>query len=289
MKNVLSVKLGEKTEKYDDNEFISRTIAETDSDLVHKQEELRTEAESVRKHFSVFQWIALIVYMIGALCLYALVRFLLLPLDEDPITYAEAFERTPWFVIGAAVGLVVCVIVFLLVRRHAKREQASPAMQYLEERAEKMLADSRAALGVPDTAEVCDVLVFPYSITRSGKVRHGSIMLGNVYGNKEFRLFREGDALCLADAETVIKIPFEKIHRLALVNKRIAMMGWNKPEAFNKGAYKQYKIRVNGNNGNMFYVKPYISMQLGGTEEYELLFPCYELDTVQRLTGRYPE
>ena len=64
--------------------------------------------------------------------------------------------------------------------------------------------------------------------------------------------------------------------------------GWNKETAFNKGVYKNYKIRMN--DFGMYAVKPYYSLQiLSGGEEYEIRIPPYEREEVERLTGRTAE
>ena len=289
MKNLFSIKISKSEERYDETGFLSRTIKEVDGDLTRRQSEITDEAEKMNKQFRPYQWIFIAALLIGTLCFVALMEFLSVPFDDEPKTYAEVFARVPWLIIGAAVGLVVCAGTCIFIWLRMRRVQDSPAMKYVEERVEKFLAESREALGVPETAEKCDVLVFPYRVSKSGKVRIANVMLGKTYVNREFHVFREGDALCLADNDTVHKIPFDRMSRLVCINKRISMLGWNKEEKFNKGRYKQYRIRMNGNNNNQYFVKPYLSLQIMGSEEYELLFPGYETETVQRLTGKYAE
>ena len=85
----------------------------------------------------------------------------------------------------------------------------------------------------------------------------------------------------------VLKIPSSRISRLVIKKKRTMFVGWNKESSPRHGQYKQYKI--GSDQGGNYFVKYYLSLQITGEEEGEILFPPYEIDTLQRLTGRFAE
>ncbi len=83
-----------------------------------------------------------------------------------------------------------------------------------------------------------------------------------------------------------MKFPYEAVIDVERVEKRLLFYGWNKPEKFNRGRYKPYKIRYNG-QGGYYYVKPCYRVRLWReAEEYEIIFPSYEGETLERVTGR---
>jgi hypothetical protein len=68
------------------------------------------------------------------------------------------------------------------------------------------------------------------------------------------------------------------------VNKRTSVPTWNKDEEPRKGKYKQYKMTVNS-YGNVFF-KPYYILEIEkDNQTFGIYFPCYELSTIENLTG----
>ena len=90
--------------------------------------------------------------------------------------------------------------------------------------------------------------------------------------------------LCIADVNNVIGLPIEDMTGIYKINKRVSFLGWNKEESFNKAPYKQYKMT--SNQFGMIFIKPHYSLRFSSFgEEYEILFPAYELETFTSLTG----
>ncbi len=62
---------------------------------------------------------------------------------------------------------------------------------------------------------------------------------------------------------------------------------WNKDEPYNKGEYRQYKIRTD--DSDTVHFKTYYALELlHEGEEYEILFPAYDWKHIGALTGIQP-
>lgn len=288
MKNVFGINYtgvkGGAPRKLDGDCFIDRRI---EDELDHRQDEVNKELQEHQKNATLPLWLLIAMYVLlwfGVLCV---VEFLIAPLSENRTSYSQAYANAPWVIWAGVPCLFIGLILLIIKWLRAKEVEGSPALAVSMEKAENLLTESYAALGVPEDAKNCDIFGLSYRLNKKGKVRPASMWSAATYANIDTLVFREGDALCIADSSMVLKIPFDRISRLVRVNKRINFAGWNKSTPCNKGEYKQYKIRTN--NGGVGFMKSYLSLQLNGDEEFEILFPCYEIETVQSLTGRYAE
>lgn len=281
MKNLLGINLDGKG--YDgEGEFAVRRI---DGELDRKHESLTDEIGKLQKHSTLPAWLMIIMYVLlayGAICTMV---FVTAPIGEDAVSYATAYANAPWVIWTGVPTLLAGAALFLVQYMKGKRVKASSEYRYAVEKAEKITAESREALYIPHDAADCDVFISPYKVKKNGK--HRSAIWGANYNNGSFWAFREGDALCIADTTIVFKIPFDRIERIVRVNKRISFQGWNKDVNYRTPQYKPYKIRQNNNGA--FFVKPYLSIRIRGSEEWELILPPYETETIERITGKFAE
>jgi hypothetical protein len=92
------------------------------------------------------------------------------------------------------------------------------------------------------------------------------------------------DEVYIADLENVYSFKKSEIKALTTVNKRISVSNWNKREDPRMGIYIPYKMTVN-NLGDIF-MKPYYILEIEREgQAYGIYFPCYEIKTVEFLSG----
>lgn len=133
-------------------------------------------------------------------------------------------------------------------------------------------------LGVPDDANCVDILCFEYD--PDGEIPTD---MDNCL-DTEMKIYKENESLCLADTEKKYEIPLSQLRRIKAVNKEIGMILWNKKESFRQSPYSAYNI-VKNKKGN-YVVPKYYELEFEHEGELWLIsFPCYEIDTFQKLTG----
>lgn len=282
MKNLFSVQ--KKSGQVDANGYILRSAIAfvdrtPDGELLKKQAQMREEVHRVEKAASLPLWLRIAGLIVtGAAALFVGVFFEV----WSDTTFAELNKKAPWLlpVMLVCVALAIGYLVLATVRR--RKVSASSDARYVLERAQNTIGESYAALGVPADAADTDVML---SALTKRQWENPNSRFGLVYQNQNAKVFREGEAICFAFLDCVVKIPLERIVRIAAVDKRILFQRWNKDVPARQGIYKQYKIRMN-NNG-VISVKPYYAMELrDGAEEYQILIPCYDIEPVLRMTGK---
>lgn len=194
------------------------------------------------------------------------------------VTLVQAYHNAPaFFWIGGAAAVIWlgCVI---YERTQVKRLTGDGQFgSELESRAESV----KSYLNVPEDTVEIDVLVFRFKQDESGLRFCGKA------ANGPLELYRQGDVLCLFDGLRIYSLPLEgaSLHVLKL---GIPVDGatWNKEEGPNNKKYRKYGVTL------------YQTVQMGLSfccaldlvrdgEPYRLLFPAYELATMQRLTGLF--
>lgn len=194
----------------------------------------------------------------------------------DKVTLVQAYHNAPalfWISGMAALIWLGCAI---YVRTQVKRLTGDSQLgSELESRAESV----KRYLDVPEDTDWIDVLVFRFKQDGSGLRFCGKAANGPV------ELYRQGNSLCLFDGLRIYSLPLEgaSLHVLKL-GVPVDGTTWNKDEGPDDKKYKKYGVTL------------YQTVQLGlsfccaldivqGGEPYRLLFPAYELDTMQCLTG----
>jgi hypothetical protein len=276
MKNLFAMEIGDLNEENESSygeadRFVLRRV---EADLSEKQDELNGELEAHQKNAELPPWLN-IVRMVS------LLLFLIVFSATVKAGFSTAMKNAPLLVIAGAISGIAALVLWLIGRSKTKNVIESEDFSEDVAAAEEMRKESLAALAVPEDAVGTDVFMRTYKMKKGKEKRASSFF---EYLNNEWLLFREDDMLCFADCGGVIGISVLDITGIYKINKRVSFMCWNKEEEFNKGKYKQYKITCD-NVGTM-YIKTYYSMRfVYCAEEYEILFPAYELETFKRLTG----
>lgn len=262
----------------DGSVFISRS---PEGGLATKKKDSDRNTEAILRHAAlpkILQVVFLIVLIAGLLLFTVGLNLLT---DEDytgDITVAIVLAS-----VGG--GLIVVGLGFMgIAAVKAKRVMGSPAFAFYEGEREKLLRELGEALAIPAEAVKCDVFICFYQTVRSKQKRRPYFKNG--YIAHETTVWREGEAFCIFDGDDVYKFPYENVIETERIEKRVIFYGWNKKEKFNKGKFKQYKIRYNG-NADYYTVKPSYRVRLfRESEEYEVLVPGYETEILEKLIGK---
>lgn len=262
----------------DGSVFISRS---PESGLAAKKKASDEEAERFMVHAALPQIVQIIVLVVFTAGL------ILLAVGINLLTDEEFVGDTTRPVVLTAVGgglVVVGLIFFGIGAIQKKRVMGSPAFAYYESEREKLLREMKEALGIPVDAAEFDVFACQYKTVRNKQRRRPYYKKS--YVACKTLAWREGEAFCVFDGDNVYKFPFENFVDIERIVKSIGFYGWNKQEKINKGKYKPYKIRYNANSA-LYTVKNSFRVRLfRESEEYELLVPAYENETLEKLTGK---
>lgn len=219
----------------------------------------------------IFVFVFFIVFLIPAgICL---------ELGTNMESFSEFYERYH-ILFFVAVGLFVLEVSLAVGSFYYVRKIiSSPDCLALAQKQERILENCKAELGVPDSAQEMEVLTYALKYKNGEKKRKGS---GNSYENRPVQIFKEDDKLCFFDDTYVLSLPISSIREVVFVQKGTSIESWKKDTLYNKGEYKQYKIRFN----NGISIKGYYSVRFSGhNEEFEILIPLYDVKTFFALTG----
>jgi len=104
------------------------------------------------------------------------------------------------------------------------------------------------------------------------------------YDNPIFHVFADSENLYFANLEGKYAFPLSSIKAINTVKETIRILEWNKDEQYNKGIYKEYKLRED--DYGCIHSKCYHVMEIEHNGElWGIYFPCYELPTFEQLTG----
>lgn len=269
MKNLFAIDINNEREHGEFEPFILRRV---EKELSEKQNEAVDALEDHQKKASLSPWLTAAKYLSGA--------FFMIVLAAVLKAGKSAFTNAPILILIGAVCGVVSLSLWLTERKRSKTVAESDEFKDDVKNADQLAAECFARLNIPDDAKKADIFLRPYKI-KNGKEKKAFDMFE--YINTEFHVFREGDLLCIADVGSVIGISVKDMTGIHPIDKRVNFMGWNKEENFNKGVYKPYKMT--SNQYGILFIKPCYSLHFFGLgEEYEIIFPAYELETFKSLT-----
>lgn len=261
---------------FDGERFIA---AATPKELVSS---LETEVERFEKNnktkgglgsaLTVVKYITAFAAMI---CIIATLRNIL------DLSIAEMYSNAPGLYWAGGASAVVWIVLTLLERSRSRTYSESEEFLRSNKRIDELEAQAFAYLDVPEGVPATDVFAYRY-VTKDGMPKCKA--MNNVYyTNPSLRIYAHDGILSLADTESRFDLPLSAARSISRVNKRFLFNEWNKDEAYNSEKYAPYKVQ----RDNGFYcIKPgyRLIFDIGG-EDYELLFPAYELETFKKLTG----
>lgn len=278
----IDIAQNKKNDSFNGNEFITATVSKKNSEALElKQEELEKTVEQSQLPLWM-RIVKMICGIAGVIIGVSTVR------ASTSIGFAKAFSNAPILISTGFLCLVAWLILQFLSK---KKERAVLTANNAEQQAEAIESDIKSiydCLNVPSDATSVDVLVFRY------KMKDGMPSAQTVgfqltpYLNLDLKIYENNDELCLADLDNVYSFKKSEFKSIKTVDKRISVPSWNKGEQPTKGIFKQYKMTVN-NMGCVFF-KPYYILELEHDGELcGIYFPCYELETFEKLTGLHAE
>lgn len=282
MKNMFGVNV--KTEEMDGEIFKLREI---DAQIEEKQEAVLKEGKAHEEKARLPLYLRVLWYVFGAGVLFLIaVVFASLEtlIDEDFswIALESILIKSWWMLLIGAVSGVGLLVIRRISQKRVETVKESEGFQETETRGAKILTETLQALGIPENAVEADIFVYPYKKKKDGKTRAAGMMYQFIACST--RIYRDEKYVYFADMASVFAVPKEGLSRLVKVKKTAMFINWNKEEAHDHERYREYKVRLN--NYGVYLVKPYYSLQfLANGEEYEILFPSYELDAFCALTG----
>lgn len=261
----------------DGSEFIVRRV---DEGMSSRLKAMEREDDNIQKAANFPIWLNLVVGIL-LMCGAMLFSFAIELMGEEEMTYEIAVSCGFCYFIGFGVGLIVLSILFFVLQKFKNRTvMNSFAVKEHEAQYERVRKEALESMLVPQNAVPMDVFSYPYTI-KNGK-QSGSLV-SNCLVNVPVCAFRDGDALCLAGEDFVLRIPYDRISSVSRIGKKRMFVGWNKQEKCNKGAFKPYKIRLDSNG--VMSVKFCYRVEIHGSETFELLIPPYEFETLSPLLG----
>ncbi len=267
-----------KNENFNGREFITRTVSQKKSEEYENKTELLEETIEKSEHP---WWLQILKYLSG-------LYFLIIASSCIKAGFGTALRNAPLLVLtGFLGGILWAILQFsskIKEKRVLKEENA-------DEQVSEILTDIASIhkeLGVPEDTVDVDTLGFRYKI-KNGKIIPQWVGLQPTpYFNVELKMYATEEEIRFADVENVYSFAKSDIKAITTVNKRISVPSWNKEEDPRKGSFKPYKMTVN--NAGCVFFKPYYILEIEREgQRYGIYFPCYELATVERLTGLVAE
>ncbi len=208
--------------------------------------------------------------------------------DSDDMTFARMYENVPWIFWVSGALFVIYLILKLIGNKKAKAVLESDEGNLKKSRLDSAVNRIYAELGVPDSTAETDILSFGYKIKNGEIAAKTRGFETTPYNNLIYRVFSDGNSLCLVNMDGRVEIPLSDIKGIKTVKKHITLSDWNKDTPFNKGEYKQYKLTTD--NYDRVHCKKYHILEFTyGGEEWGIYFPCYELPVFEKVTGMSAE
>ena len=276
----IDVTLDKKNEQFVGDEFITAT---TPKEIMEKHEQMQEEGMEVIKKAKLPLPLRIVKSIAGFISLILLLSCLRFGLEDG---FAELFKNSVgiiFLIVGAICGGIWLALNFA----SKKKEEKVFAEENLDRRVQDIEKDDAilyAALGVPESAENVDFLMFKYKV-KNGEIKpQAPGLMPTPYINFSAKAYDDGRALCVAGVDNAYSFSKDEMKAIRTVNKSIALLNWNKDEEPTKGKYKEYKLGTD--NMGLVHAKPYHILEIEHNGElYGLYFPCYELPVIERLTG----
>ena len=254
------------------NKFAVKKLSD---DLQHVRDRSDETIENIKRASSIPGWLFWIAAILGMAGIIVITGFLNALSD---VSFSTAYNNAGWLLYaGGACLLVAAAITIYKVYKTRTTVNSPAARDALVER-ERLVARCFEDLGVPQTADDIDLFCEAFKV-KNGKTKKAWSMYQ--YKNISCKIYRDGENLYLADTDGVYAFPVSNFFEIMTVSKNALFVGWNKVTPFNKPPYKQYKVRRN--NYGILFVKPHYYIKfLAFNEEYGLVIPSYELETLQK-------
>ena len=258
-----------------DAEWKKFRVKKLSDDLEHAKDRSDATVQNIERASSIprwLDWIASILGMAGFIVAFGFLKALL------EVSFETAYGNAGWMLYFGGACLLIALAIFVYKTYRNRTIVNSPAARDALAEQERLNARCFEDLGVPQTADDIDLFGEGFK-EKNGKAKRAWSM--SQYVNLSCKIYRDGENLYLADIDGVYAFPLSGFFEIMAVRKTTTFSGWNKAVPFNKPPFKQYNIRRN--NYGVFFVKPYYYVKfLAFNEEYMLVIPSYELETLQK-------
>lgn len=188
--------------------------------------------------------------------------------------------------------VIVCIALFYVTEYFGKKrknkilesEETKLNILKVKELTEKMEAE----LGVPEEAELCEVLAFPYS-EKDNRIK---ILEDKKSGlkradNCKFKLYKEQESLVLCALDKKFGFDLESLKCLKTEKEKLCLSYWHRPVNFNDESLKEFNLKQ---ESGKVIINEYLSLYFEHGEEenkeiWTINFPIYEKEKVERITG----
>ncbi len=272
MKNLFG--LNKDKEEIDGIFYLDRELSK---ELVEEVEKSRNELDSVQKKASLPFYYKLIYY-ISFFYLLIVLLFISSGLESD-VAFIDIIKSNLILIIIGGVDIIVLILMHFYIKNKTNKIVESNETKQVVSKAEDLYNRCLEDLKIPTEHYNVDVFTSFYE-EKDGQVKTKKAM-GLSYIALQTNAFIEDNCLCLADLETVIKIPMNEITKVVKLKKRKSFINWTKEEQPKNNKYNNYKVVVQ--NGNIFTVACYQVVINSSFGEYEIIIPEYEYDSIKKL------
>lgn len=269
-------------EKYNGEEFITARPSEAQAKALDKNfdetADMIFNKTPTEKITSFIKAICCLGSILPTLVLFAAIS------KTEEITIKEVYQNVPWafYLVGALA--VIWGILEVVTKNMEKAKEESEESKQLDRDRDTISRNIFAEMNVPFDTPDTELISFQYT-TESGKPEiYKSKDEITPFNNFSMKLFTANGKLCIADLEGKYEIDLSKLRRISTVDKRITLPIWYKDTPCSKGEYKRFNIREE--KYGMVSFKPYHVLEFEHEGDlWGIYFPCYELDTIEKLTG----
>lgn len=196
---------------------------------------------------------------------------------KSKVSLAQAYRKAPHFFWIAGVCLLAGGLLWLIGRSREKHLNEKKSIQAARKAMREAENGADAYLSVPKDAKEADVLLVEYSVNNGKSICKGPAEL------VALRLYRQDNAICLADKKTVYAIEKDKLRAIGLVERSAVLINWNKEDDPEQSKFQKAGVYVKKQALGLGF---YCALEWSDDREiWQLLFPAYELPEIAALTG----
>lgn len=268
-----------KNEAFNGEEFCCAKPSES---LAHAFAEASEQVSGILKRaalptpLKILEWICM---FLGLTTFISLLRAL-----GDVESLDVAYGNAPWAFWLCGISLVGWFILWLVGQKRQKAVLEDESNEQAVSRMNGLCDAIFAELSVPSNAREVDILSFQYK-EKNGKLKH--VQKGNSYFNYinlVYRVYGDEENLYLVNADGKYAFPKASLKAIRTQKKQVILSSWNKDTPHDEGYYAQFKLQVN--QYGCVITKPYHILELEKDGQlWGIYFPCYDLKTIEVLTG----
>ena len=199
----------------------------------------------------------------------------------------KGFHNAPWLYYLGFGSILLWVILTIISTKHENKVLKKPESIKAKDDALSSFDAILDYLGVPKEAEEIDILCHKYfTDAENGMPKIFTTPLQSTkFVNQSYRIFKDTDTLYLTNPQGKYAFPLKNLRTIRTVYEDATIPHWQKNDDFDSDKYKAYSITYNKNLG-IFQTSPYhiLELELNG-EIWGIYFPCYEIRTIENLTG----